>query len=143
MKTTNKKIEASAPASVRPTSVSKTSKTGAKAKRPLQPIDFEQRKTNRALPTAKVLDVLFFNLPDVYNVAEVVGKWVWVQFGESPAAEIRRQLAELGFHWNNTRQSWQHPCGTFRDSRANYDPASVTAVTSPPTGKPPKPEKLP
>jgi hypothetical protein len=31
-------------------------------------------------------------------------------------------LAEFGFHWNNARQSWQHPCGTFRDRRATVDP---------------------
>jgi hypothetical protein len=31
-------------------------------------------------------------------------------------------LAELGFHWNNKRQSWQHPCGTITDERATYDP---------------------
>jgi hypothetical protein len=122
MKTTNKKMEASAPASVRPTSVSKTSQTGAKAKGQLAPIDFEQRQTNRTLSTPKVLDLLIAKLPDVYGITEVVGKWVWVQFGEVPAVEIRRQLAELGFHWNNARQSWQHPCGTFRDTRAPYDP---------------------
>jgi hypothetical protein len=120
MKTTNKKSEASAPASVRPSSVSKTSKTGRKSQ--LQPIDFDQRNQNRTLPTPKVLDLLISKLPDVYGIAEIVGKWVWVQFSEAPAAEIRRSLAELGFHWNNARQSWQHPCGTFRDLRAPYDP---------------------
>ena len=26
------------------------------------------------------------------------------------------------FHWNNTRQAWQHPCGTITDERADYDP---------------------
>jgi hypothetical protein len=31
-------------------------------------------------------------------------------------------LSELGFHWNNTRQAWQHPCGTIAFERANYDP---------------------
>jgi hypothetical protein len=34
-------------------------------------------------------------------------------------------LAELGFHWNNTRQAWQHPCGQFstgsrQDPRQKY-----------------------
>ena len=29
------------------------------------------------------------------------------------AARVTRVLAELGFHWNNTRQAWQHPCGTI------------------------------
>jgi hypothetical protein len=31
-------------------------------------------------------------------------------------------LAELGFHWNNTRQTWQHPCGTRTVERASDDP---------------------
>jgi hypothetical protein len=122
MKKPNKKIEASAPASVRPTSVSKTVKAGANTKSQLPPIDFDQRRQNRALPTPKVLDLLIAKLPDVYRIAEVVGKWVFVKFSEAPAVETRRQLAELGFHWNNARQAWQHPCGVLRDVRAPYDP---------------------
>jgi hypothetical protein len=35
---------------------------------------------------------------------------------------ITSVLSELGFHWNNTRQAWQHPCGTIADERADYDP---------------------
>jgi len=31
-------------------------------------------------------------------------------------------LAELGFHWNGARQSWQHPCGTIPGKSATYDP---------------------
>ncbi|MBI3852570.1 MAG: hypothetical protein HY298_20120 [Verrucomicrobia bacterium] len=77
------------------------------------PIDTEARKKNRTLPTPKVLNQLFTTLPDVYRLAEVVGKWVWVEFRETPAAEIRQQLAQLGFHWNGQRQTWQHPCGKF------------------------------
>ena len=78
------------------------------------PIDSEARKKNRTLPTPKVLNLLLTSLPDVYRVAEVVGKWVWVTFKEQPAAEIRQQLAQLGFHWNRERQAWQHPCGEYR-----------------------------
>ena len=85
------------------------------------PIDAEARKANRMLPTPKVLNLLLTTLPDVYRAAEVVGKWVWVQFKEQPAAEIRQQLAQLGFHWNRERQAWQHPCGQFRLS-SNNDP---------------------
>jgi hypothetical protein len=85
------------------------------------PIDTEQRKQNRTLPTPKVLNLLLNTLPDAYRVAEVVGKWVSVQFSEQPAAEIRQQLAQLGFHWNRERQAWQHPCGNFRLS-SSQDP---------------------
>ena len=77
------------------------------------PIDAEARKKNRTLPTPKVLNLLLTTAPDVYRLAEVVGKWVWVTFKEQPAAEIRQQLAQLGFHWNRERQAWQHPCGKF------------------------------
>ena len=85
------------------------------------PIDTEARKANRTWPTAKVLQHLQTQMPDVFRVAEVVGKWVWVQFAEQPAAEIRQQLAQLGFHWNRERQAWQHPCGNFRLS-SSQDP---------------------
>jgi len=97
------------------------------------PIDSEARKQNRILPTPKVLNLLFKNLPDVYRTAEVVGKWVWVQFKEQPSAEIRQQLAQLGFHWNRERQAWQHPCGKFslgsqqdpHEKYSSYQPARV------------------
>jgi len=77
------------------------------------PIDTEARKKNRTLPTPKVLNLLHTQLPAAYRLAEVVGKWVWVRFTEQPAAEMRQQLAQLGFHWNRERQAWQHPCGKF------------------------------
>jgi hypothetical protein len=78
------------------------------------PIDTEARKKNRTLPTAKVLELLKSSNSGLFNLAEVVGKWVWVQFRETPAPELRQQLAQLGFHWNRERQAWQHPCGLFR-----------------------------
>ncbi|HEY9172895.1 MAG TPA: hypothetical protein VI136_11470 [Verrucomicrobiae bacterium] len=83
------------------------------------PIDSEARKKNRTLPTPKVLNLLLNSLPDAYYRAEVVGKWIWVRFTEQPAAQIRQQLAQLGFHWNRERQAWQHPCGNFRLSSEN------------------------
>jgi len=85
------------------------------------PIDSEARKKNRTLPTPKVLNLLLNSLPDAYYRAEVVGKWIWVRFTEQPAAELRQQLAQLGFHWNRERQAWQHPCGNFRLS-SSQDP---------------------
>jgi hypothetical protein len=84
----------------------------------LPPIDTEARKKNRTLPTPKVLDLLKTSNSGLFNLAEVVGKWVWVQFRETPAPELRQILAQLGFHWNRERQAWQHPCGQFRLSSA-------------------------
>jgi hypothetical protein len=47
-------------------------------------------------------------------------------FGFSSPTSSRRRitsvLAELGFHWNNARQAWQHPCGTVQHERAAFDP---------------------
>ena len=85
------------------------------------PIDTEARKKNRTLPTAKVLELLKTSNSGLFNLAEVVGYWIWVTFRETPAAELRQQLAQLGFHWNRERQAWQHPCGAFR-LRSQADP---------------------
>ena len=100
------------------------------------PIDAAARKKNRTLPTPKVLNQLLTSLPDVYRLAEVVGKWVWVRFTEQPAPEIRQQLAQLGFHWNRERQAWQHPCGSFslgsiadpHQKYSSYFPADARAA---------------
>ena len=82
------------------------------------PIDTEARKKNRTLPTDKVLALLQQQDRRLWELAEVVGKWIWVSFSESPAPTVRQTLAQLGFHWNRTRQAWQHPCGQFRLSSA-------------------------
>ena len=94
------------------------------------PIDTEARKKNRTLPTEKVLQMMQNASPDLFRVAEVVGKWVWVSFSEQPAPTVRQTLAQLGFHWNRTRQAWQHPCGQFRLSSAG-DPRERYASTRP------------
>ena len=78
------------------------------------PIDGEARKKNRTLPITKVLELLKTSNPGLFNLAEVVGRWIWIAFRETPAPESRQQLAQLGFHWNRERQAWQHPCGAFR-----------------------------
>ena len=77
------------------------------------PIDAALRADNRKLDTQTVCGKLREILPDVASKAQLVGSWVWVQFTDRPAAEVRQQLSQLGFHWNGTRQVWQHPCGKF------------------------------
>ena len=107
MKTTNQ-IEASAPANVRPSSVSK-------------------HQVNRALSTEAVLNFLRTRLPGQYEVAEVVGKWVWLDVSPARKPGLASVLWALGFHWNQRRGVWQHPCGAFNpfgihpaDPRAKY-----------------------
>jgi hypothetical protein len=103
--------EAAAPANfVQPSSNQST----APKKDQRLPIDAKARKQNRTLPTTKVLELLRTRQPELYHLAEVVGRWVWVQFQDQPEAALRQQLSQLGFHWNRDRQAWQHPCGQFR-----------------------------
>ncbi len=83
------------------------------------PIDTETRKKNRSLPTEKVLALLQQQDRRLWELAEVVGKWIWVSFTEQPPAAARQTLSQLGFHWNNNRQAWQHPCGAFSLGSSN------------------------
>jgi hypothetical protein len=85
-------------------------------------IDMALRRANRKLETEKLLALLRSETPNFFELAEVVGKWVWIQFSDKQPSDVTKVLAELGFHWNNTRQTWQHPCGTITDERATYDP---------------------
>jgi hypothetical protein len=91
----------------------------------LPQIDFRQRFYNRGLSTAKVLDLLYHETPRFWELCEVVGKWVWIQFANKQPRNVTAELAQLGFHWNRRRQVWQHPCGEFRtgtriDPRQKY-----------------------
>ncbi len=85
-------------------------------------VNYQQREENRALSTEKVLDLLRRWMPAQYNLAEVVGRWVWITFTEQPAETIRGQLSQFGFHWNNARKCWQHPCGQFQTEGSDRDP---------------------
>ena len=84
-------------------------------------INIARRQANRALNTDRLLALLRRETPKFFEIAEVVGKWVWIQFDGKQPKEITVVLSEFGFHWNNRRQVWQHPCGQTL-SGANYDP---------------------
>lgn len=81
-------------------------------------INLALRRKNRKLETEKLLALLRSKTPDFFALAEVVGKWVWIQFSDKQPPTVTCVLAGLGFHWNNTRQTWQHPCGMIPDERA-------------------------
>jgi len=68
---------------------------------------------NRALPTQTVLEFLRAQLPQQYELAEVVGQWVWLNVSPARKPKLARWLWALGFHWNQRRGVWQHPCGKF------------------------------
>jgi hypothetical protein len=89
------------------------------------PLDFAKRQANRQLPTEQLIALLRTEAPRFFEIAEVVGQWVWIQFTEKQPREVTSVLAQFGFHWNTKRQAWQHPCGhlsagTPNEPRAKY-----------------------
>ncbi len=99
-------------------------------------VNFAERDFNRKLPLDKVLERLRRWMPRQYELAEVVGKWIWITFPEQPVEHVRAELSQLGFHWNNTRKCWQHPCGQPlprgqqepREKYTSYFPAAQAAA---------------
>jgi hypothetical protein len=97
-------------------------------------IDFSRRNRNRGLPTELLLRLIRREAPEFWELAEVVGRWVWIQFDDRQPRQITTALSEYGFHWNNRRQVWQHPCGTIAASSSqdprrryrSYFPADMT-----------------
>jgi hypothetical protein len=87
-----------------------------------RPEAWRRRSRSRTGGAENLLRLLRTRCPRFFELAGVVGRWVWIQFERQPAVETRRRLAQLGFHWNNTRQAWQHPCGVQRDRRVRFDP---------------------
>jgi hypothetical protein len=108
------KIEAAAPANADQLS---SNRTGQRPK-----INLARRLANRNLNTEKLLALLRRETPKFFELAEVVGKWAWIQFDGKQPATVTAVLSELGFHWNKNRQTWQHPCGLFRDRSTSLDP---------------------
>jgi hypothetical protein len=79
--------------------------------------------------TLSLLGRLKTEMPEIFNKAQVVGKWVWLEFNIPPARVIRAKLNGMGFHWNSARRCWQHPCGIHRP-RSLADPRDRYPVTS-------------
>ena len=100
-------------------------RTAQRIENQLPQIDFRRRFQNRGLSTPQVIDMLYHETPRFWELCQVVGKWVWIQFQHKQPRNVTAQLSELGFHWNRRRQVWQHPCGQFRtgtwiDPRQKY-----------------------
>jgi len=108
------KVEAAAPANAVQQS---STRTGFRTK-----INLARRHANRALNSDRLLALLRTETPNFFELAEVVGKWVWIQFSDKQPPTVTAVLSELGFHWNKKRQSWQHPCGQYRDLSVAFDP---------------------
>lgn len=58
-----------------------------------QPINFNRRWVNRKLGTDSLLALLQKEAPRFLSFAEVVGKWVWIQFEDRQPVEVTRVLA--------------------------------------------------
>ena len=98
------------------------------------PIDSEARKANRTLPTEKVLALLQQQDRRLWELAEVVGKWIWVpppcrvRWPQSPRARrwrgVRRvpPLAPANQTWPTTAPAASHSSATAAQ------PRPVTAV---------------
>jgi len=71
--------------------------------------------------TLALLGRLKSQMPEIWSQAEVVGKWVWLEFNVAPEPQVRGKLKELGFRWNRERHCWQHPCGA-PVGHARHDP---------------------
>jgi hypothetical protein len=110
-----------------PVQSSKSSTAAVRPDRP--PIDWQKRSSNRQLPTAELLALLRTEAPDFYNLAQIVGKWVWIQFAEKQPPTVTAVLAQFGFHWNNKRQCWQHPCGPVTVDASPDDPRAKYGAT--------------
>jgi hypothetical protein len=59
--------------------------SGTDPARILPYVNFKERDANRALPTDRMLELLRRWMPRQCELAEVVGKWVWITFPEQPA----------------------------------------------------------
>ncbi len=77
--------------------------------------------------TMALLERLKTEMPELWDQADVVGRWVWLEFATPPLREVRDKLKDLGFHWNHARRCWQHPCGVSRH-HSNRDPRGVYPV---------------
>ena len=99
-----------------------TAPAAEKPARILPYVNYEERQKSRSLSSAEVLAHLRRWYPQAYELAEVVGKWVWVTFPDQPAENVRAGLSQIGFHWNNARKCWQHPCGQFATEGSGADP---------------------
>lgn len=128
-------LQATAPASANPDTTSGPQPAQPANGRPY--VNFQERERNRQLPVDRVLAILRRWMPRQFELAEVVGTWIWITFPEQPAEQVRAELSQLGFHWNNTRKCWQHPCGQIKtegspeDPRVKYGSFRASAVRTP------------
>ena len=65
--------------------------------------------------------------------AELVGRWVWIEFASKPASDVRTMLKAAGFRWVSRRFAWAHSCGipshrSVADPRNTYGAVPVDSL---------------
>jgi hypothetical protein len=104
------------------TAVAQPAPAPADAK-PLPPkIDLKLRRTRRTFNVFHMVNLIKKEAPDLAPLTSRVGGWLWLRFDGVQPPDVTARVAQLGFHWNNNRQVWQHPCGRFHRNPASYDP---------------------
>lgn len=71
-------------------------------------------------PSAGTLEIVQWCAAE-HIPAELVGRWVWVEFAEKPAPEIIAKMKGRGFRWVPKRNRWAHDCG-HKSRRGKGDP---------------------
>jgi hypothetical protein len=74
------------------------SRTAQRNGEKLQQIDFARRYRNRGRRTELLLHLIRREAQEFWELAQVVGRWVWIQFDGKQPSQITAALSELGFH---------------------------------------------
>jgi hypothetical protein len=85
-------------------------------------IDLDLRRTRRTFNVFHMVNLIKKEAPELAPLTSRVGGWLWLRFDGVQPPDVTARVAQLGFHWNNNRQVWQHPCGRFHKNPASYDP---------------------
>ena len=109
-------VQTEAPASTLNTQLSSA------ATPPAPQIDLTLRRARRTFNVFHMVNLIKKEAPELAPLTSRVGNWLWLSFTEKQSPDITAKISELGFHWNNNRQVWQHPCGRFHRNPVSYDP---------------------
>jgi len=102
-----------------PTPAATTSTTNAQAPAPAARSTPKMDRPNPT-PSAGTLEIVQWCAAE-HIPAELVGRWVWVEFAQKPDAATLAKMKARGFRWVKTRGRWAHDCG-HKSRRGKGDP---------------------
>ena len=85
--------------------------------------------------TLSLLQRLKVEIPEVWEQAQVVGKWVWLEFNVAPIGAIRANLKKLGFHLERQAQMLATPMRCFPSACRRRSPFILSSQTGPRHGR--------